>query len=202
MVQVHLLLDGNEHLLFTGEILAAGIHREYRDLILTDGYSKLFTTTVTAAYRKETAGVILRDTLEKAGIDSAAITCPAVEIARFSTEKISAYLCIKLLVKTLNEYGYTGYRFFFDAMNTFRFGTIDDAGKNNGPVYEFEIGKNILKKGIGKIDILPLPIRHSQEVAVDGAKLITSRTELSVSGLRSRLTLWLRAAGRSPLEAV
>jgi hypothetical protein len=200
-VTVSLSLNDEKHLLFTGEVLSAGIHGAYRDLILTDGYSKLFTTPVTAAYRKETAAVILQDTLDKAGIKKTAITCPAVEIARFSTEKITAFLCIKLLIKTLKEHGHTGFRFFFDAENTFRFGTAGDTGKNESPVYEFETGKNILKKGIGKIEVLPLPIRHSQEVAVDGVSLITRRTDLSVSGSHSRLALWLRTAENNPVEA-
>ena len=196
-VEVHLLLAGEEHLMFTGNVLSAGIHGAYRDLILTDGYSKLFLTPVTAAYRKETAKAILQDTLDSAGIDKTAITCPDVEIARFSTEQTAAYLCIKLLIKTLEEHGHTGFRFFFDAEDAFRFGTADDTGKNEGPVYEFETGKNILKKGSGRIEALPLPIRRSQEVTVDGVKLITSRTGLAVSGSHSRLTLWLR----SPKEA-
>ena len=193
-VQVHLSLNDEEHLLFTGEILSAGVHGTYRDLILTDGYSKLFKTLVVPAYRKETAKVILQDTLDSAGIEKAAITCPEVEIARFSTKKITAHLCIKLLIKTLAEHGYTGFRCFFDKENTFRFGTPDDTGKNEGTVYEFETGKNILKKGNGKIEVLPLPIRHSQEVTVDGVKLIAARTDLSVSGSHSRLILWLREA--------
>lgn len=193
-VQIHLSLAGEEHLLFTGEVLSAGIHGASRDLILTDSYSKLFTTSIIAAYRKETASVILQDTLDKAEIEKTAITCPAVEIARFSTEKISAFLCIKLLIKTLKEHGHSGFRFFFDAENTFRFGTADDTGKNEGAVYEFESGKNILKKDIGKIEVLPLPIRHSQEVKVDGVKFIANRTDLSVSGSHSRLILWLREA--------
>jgi len=193
-VQVKLSFAGEEHLLFTGNVLAAGIHGAYRDLILTDGYSKLIQTPIVAAYRKETAKTILQDTLDGAEIEKTAITCPEVEIARFSTERTTAFLCVKLLIKTLEEHGHTGFRFFFDEKNTFRFGTSDDTGKNEGAVYEFETGKNIIKKGIGKIDVLPLPIRHSQEVTIDGVKLITSRTDLFVSGSHSRLTLWLREA--------
>jgi len=103
-------------------------------------------------------------------------------------------LCIKLLIKTLEEHGHIGFRFFFDEKNIFRFGTADDTGKNEGTVYEFETGKNILKKSMGKIEVLPLPIRHSREVTIDGVKLKTSRTYLSVSGSHSRLILWLREA--------
>jgi hypothetical protein len=196
-----LSLAGEECLLFTGNALSAGIHGAYRDLILADGCSKLFTTPIIAAYRRETAKIILQDALGSAGIEKTAITCPDVEIARFSTEKTTAFLCIKLLIKTLEEHGHAGFRFFFDEKDTFRFGTAGDTGKNEGPVYEFETGKNILKKGIGKIEVPPLPIRHSQEVIVDGVKLVTSRTNLSVSGSHSRLILWLRAAGSSPAGA-
>jgi len=191
-VRIDLSLAGQEYLLFTGNVLTAGIHGAYRDLILTDSYSKLFKTPITAAYRKETAKAILQDTLDSAGIEKTSVTCPEVEVARFSTERTTAFLCIKLLIKTLEDYGHIGFRFFFDAEDTFRFGTADDTGKNEGAVYEFDTGKNILKKGNGRIEVLPLPIRHSQEVTVDGVKLITSRTDLSVSGSHSRLTLWLR----------
>ncbi|MDR3019895.1 MAG: hypothetical protein LBU66_03210 [Treponema sp.] len=196
-VKIFLSLDGKEHLLFTGNIMTAGIGGAYRNLVLSDGFSKLIKTSVVAAYRKETAKAILQDTLDGAGIDKTAITCPDVEIARFSTEKISAYLCIKLLVKTLEEHGYTGFRFFFDNEDVFRFGTINDTGKNDGAVYEFTTGKNILKKNDNRIEALPLPIRHSQEVMVDGVKLIVSRTAFTISGLHSRLALFLR----SPQEA-
>jgi hypothetical protein len=193
-VTVNLLFNEEKHLLFTGEIYSAGTHGAYRDLALTDGYKKLCDTGVVAAYRKENAKVILQDTLDKAEIGKTSITCPAVEVARFSTENIPADLCIKLLLKTLEEHGHKGLRFFFDAGDTFRFGTADDTGKNEGPVFEFETGKNILKKGDGFIEVLPLPIRHSQTVIIDGTEFVTHRTNLVVSGVRSRLILWIRGA--------
>jgi hypothetical protein len=191
-VTVRLSFADEQHLLFTGEIYSAGVHGAYRNLALTDGYRKLCDTGIIAAYRKETAAVILQDTLDKAGIGNTAITCPAVEMARFSTENIPADRCIKLLIKALEEHGHKGLRFFFDAEDTFRFGTAEDTGKNEGPVFEFETGKNILKKGEGFIEVLPLPIRHSQTVMVDGTELCACRTDLTVSGKRSRLKLWLR----------
>jgi hypothetical protein len=191
-VTVHLSTADEKQLLFTGAIYSAGIHGAYRDLALTDGYKKLCDTSVAAAYRKENAKVILRDTLDKAGIGKTAITCPAVEIARFSTENIPADTCLKLLIGALEEHGHTGLRFFFDAENTFRFGTAGDTGKNGGPVFEFQAGKNILKKGDGFIEVLPLPIRHLQTVVVDGVELVTHRTALFVSGAHSRLKLWLK----------
>jgi hypothetical protein len=197
-VQIYLSLDEQEHLLFTGNIMTAGIGGAYRNLILSDGFSKLIKTPVVAAYRKETAKAILQDTLESAGIEKIVITCPDVEIARFSTEKISSYLCIKLLIKTLEEHGHTGLKFFFDAEDAFRFGTIENTGKNEGAIYEFETGKNILKKGSRRIEVLPLSIRHSQEVIVDGVKLIVSRTAFNISGSHSRLALFLR----NPQETV
>jgi hypothetical protein len=199
-VKVNLSIGDEKHLLFTGEIYSAGIHGAFRDLALTDGYKKLCDTSIIAAYRKETAKVILQDTLDKAEISETAITCPAVEVARFSTESIPADICIKLLIKALEEHGHTGLRFFFDAGDVFHFGTVDDTGKNEGPVFKFESGKNILKKGDGFIEVLPLPIRHSQAVTVDGAELIPYRTDLRISGTRSRLVLWLRET-QFPQEA-
>jgi hypothetical protein len=193
-VTVRLSFAGEKRLLFTGEIYSAGKHGGYFDLALTDGYKKLCDTVVVAAYRKETAKVILQDVLDKTGIEKTAIACPAVEVARFSTEKIPADIYIKNLIKTLEEHGHTGFRFFFDAENTFRFGAAGDAGKNEGTAFEFATGRNILKKGDGFIEVLPLPIRHSQAVIVDGAELVVHRTDLTVSGARSRLVLWLRGA--------
>jgi hypothetical protein len=193
-VTVSLLLADETHTLFTGEIYTALSFGRYRDLFLTDGFKKLCATSIIAAYRKEKASVILQDTLDKAGIDKTAVTCPAVEIARFSTENISASWCIVQLIKALEEHGYKGLRFFFDAKNTFRFGTADDTGKNEGTVYEFETRKNIVKKGDRWIDVFPLPIRHSQEVTVDGARLIVDRTDMDISGIRSNLRLWLKEA--------
>jgi hypothetical protein len=193
-VTVTMPLGDNEHLLFTGEVYSAGIHGGYRDLALTDGYKKLCDTDVVAAWRKEAAKVILQDTLDSAGIGKTAITCPAVEIARFSTKKIPAEYCIRLLIKALEEHGHRGLRFFFDAGDTFRFGTADDTGKNDGAVFVFETGKNIVKKGMGWIEVLPVPVRHSQAVSVDGVNLLSARTALTISGIHSRLILWLREA--------
>jgi hypothetical protein len=193
-VKVQLLISGEPHLLFTGEIYGAAIHGAFRDLSLTDGFKKLCDTPVVCAYRKETAKVILQDTLDQAGITDTAITCPSVEVARFSTETIPADQTITLLIKALEEHGHKGLRFFFDAEDTFRFGTIEDTGKNEGTDFEFETGGNILKKGDGWIEVLPLPIRHSQEVTVDGKTLIPFRTDLLLSGRRSRLVLWFGEA--------
>jgi hypothetical protein len=199
-VTVSLSIADEKHLLFTGEVYSAGVYGKYRDLALTDGFKKLCDTSIIAAKRKEKASVILQDTLGKAGIGKTAIACPAVEIGRFSTEKIPADRCIKQLIKALEEHGCKGLRFFFDADNTFRFGTADDTGKNEGAAYEFQTGKNIVRKSeAGWIQILPLPIRHSQEVIVDGTSLVTCRTDLIISGSKSRLLLWLRA--NSPRRA-
>ena len=194
LITVSLSLENETHTLFTGEIYTAGTHGRYRDLFLTDGFKKLCDTRIIAAYRKEKATVILQDILGKAGIDKTAVTCPAVEIARFSTESIPANQCIKQLLKALEEHGHKGLRFFFDADNTFRFGTATDTGKNEGKVYDFETRKNIVKKGDGWIDVFPLPIRHSQEVTVDGVSLIVDRTDMDISGSRSNLRLWLKEA--------
>jgi hypothetical protein len=191
-VTVSLRLEDEEHLLFTGEIYSVIVGKISRILDLADGYKKLCDTSIIAAYRKETASVILQDTLDKAGIGKTAITCPAVEIARFSTENIPADMCIKQLITALEEHGHKGLRFFFDEKDIFHFGTTDDTGKNNGTVYEFESGKNIIKLFNGWMEVLPLPIRGLQEVKVNGVKLITSRTDLHVSGTYSRLRLWLK----------
>lgn len=200
-IMVNLSLAGDKHLLFTGEICSAGIHGAYRELALTDSYKKLVNTNITASYRKEFTGMILQDTLGSAGIVKSAVTCPKAEMARFSAENIPADACIQLLIKALEGHGHKGLRFFFDAEDTFHFGAAEDTGKNKGAVYEFETGKNILRKGEGWIQILPLPIRHSQEVIIDGKKMSTCRTDLIVSGAYSRLRLWLRTAESSPMEA-
>ena len=190
-IMVSLSYGEEEYLLFTGEIYNAAIRGVYRDLDLTDYYKKLCDTKIIAAYRKEMASIILQDTLDAAGITETAITCPDVEIARFSTQEIPAEKIIVDLIKALEEHGYTGLRFFFDKKNVFHFGTSGDTGKTEGENFVFETGKNILKKGDGKIEVLPLPIRHTQDVTVDGVPLVTFRTDIHISGNWSRLVLWL-----------
>jgi hypothetical protein len=190
-IAVSLGSDGTTYLLFTGTIYDAKIRGAYRELSLTDGYKNLYDTRVMPAYRKEKAGVILQDTLEASGITETKITCPDVIMNRFSTERISADRCICLLIHALTEYGETGFRYFFDAENTFRFGKYGDTGKNEGPVFSFEKGKNIIRRGGGWIEVLPLPLRHSQAVTVDGAALKTRCTEMKISQRNSRLTLQL-----------
>jgi hypothetical protein len=191
-VTVNMVIGSEEFLLFTGEIYAVSVNAKHRNLSLTDGYKKLCDTPIIAAYRKEQAGVILQDTLDSSGISETSITCPSILIHRFSTKKIPAEYAIKLLIKALEEHNCTGLRFFFDEKDTFHFGTDADSGKNEGDVFEFETGKNIIKKGPGWIEVLPLPIRHTQEVIVDGKTLVTRRTDLKAAGNNSRLKLWLR----------
>jgi hypothetical protein len=193
-VAVNMAIGSEEFLLFTGEVYAVGVSAKHRNLSLTDGYKKLCDTPIVAAYRKEQAGVILQDALDSSGISETAITCPSVLIHRFSTKKVPAEYTIKLLIKALEEHSHMGLRFFFDEKNAFHFGTGADTGKNEGNVFEFETGKTIVKKGEGWIEALPLPIRHTQDVIVDGKPLVTRRTDLYVSGNNSRLKLWLREA--------
>jgi hypothetical protein len=193
-VTLSLTYGDQEQLIFTGEVYGAKDHKTYRDLALTDGYKKLCDTKIVAAYRKEMASVILQDSLDAAGISDTAVTCPAVEIARFSTQKIPCDLIIAGLIKALEEHGFYGLKFFFDEKNVFHFGTSQDTGKNDGENFIFETGKNILKKGDGEIEVLPLPIRHTQNVTVDGIPLAAFRTDLYMSAFHSKLILWLEAA--------
>jgi hypothetical protein len=191
-ITVSLSSDKAEHLLFTGVIRDAHTHGAYRDLTLADGCRKIYMTFITPAYRKEKAPIILNDILEAAGITDTKITCPDVTLHRFSTGYESAERIISLLVHALGEFGEKGFRYFFDAENIFHFGKREDSGKNEGEPVNFETGKDIVARGEGWIEILPAPIRHSQEVTIDGVALETARTDLIVSQGISRLTLWLR----------
>jgi hypothetical protein len=177
---------------FTGVILDAHTHGANKKLSLSDGYKKLFDASFTPAYRKEKAKVILDDILEAAGIENKKITCPDIELARFSLDTLSAQRCVELLLNALFNHGVTGIRYFFDAENTFRFGSIADSGKNEGNTPAFETKKNIISKGRGWIETLPVPLRHSQAVTIDGAAFFTYRTELLVSQTKSRIRFWVR----------
>jgi hypothetical protein len=191
-VAVSLTHDDKTDLYFTGTIYRIGKQGQYRILYLTDSYRKLWLTEFTAAYRKEKAASVLEDILGAAGIAGKSITCPGVELARFSTARISAGLCVDLLIDALKEHGAEGLTYFFDEKDVFHFGTAQDTGKNDGGTETFETGKNIIRSGTGRIEILPRPIRHTQAVTVDGAGVLTVRTELFVSRKSSRQTLWFR----------
>jgi len=191
-IEITLTANGESHVLFTGLVYFVSVDRGYCYVTLADGYSNLCCARIKAAYRKENAKVILQDILEKSGITKTAITCPAVELARFSTDTVRAEWGIIQLIKALEEHGHAGLSFFFDETDTFHFGTINDTGKNDGAVYEFETAKNILKKGDGWIEVLPLPIRHSQEIVLDSVQTLVQRTELHISGSTSRLRLYYK----------
>lgn len=182
---------------FTGMVYKLYDEGVLRVLALADGYQKLCDTTVNPAYRKERAKRILQDTLDAAGITETAITCPDVEVKRFSTVRISAARCITLLIKALEEHGHTGLRYFFNEQDVFHFGTGDDTGRNEGEPIVLETAKDIITKGEGQITILPLQIRHSRKVLIDEIEQETVRTDLRVSRHRSRLTLWLKEAHRA-----
>jgi hypothetical protein len=192
-VIVKMLSGDEERLVFTGTAYwpFTSLPRR-RFLLLTDGYNKLCTTKKISLYRKEQAKVILQDLLDEAGITETSITCPPVLLHRFSTNKIDIDRAIKLLIEALEEHGEEGLRFFFDEKDVFHFGAEHDTGKNEGEVFEFETGKNIIEKEDGMIKVLPLPIRHTQKVLVDGETFITSRTQLQVSGKQSYSKLRLR----------
>jgi hypothetical protein len=178
-------------LLFTGEIYDAKIHGACRDLALTDGYKKLCDTLFNPAYRKEQAKVIVEDALGAAGIGEQKITVPPVKIARFSLVSSPVKICLDLLIKALEEHGCHGLRYFFDAENTFRFGTLDDTAINEGEAVSLETAKSIIRTGAGWVETLPLPVRHSQEVTINDIAMKTCRTDLLVSQDRSRLRLWV-----------
>jgi hypothetical protein len=165
---------------------------KYRELLLADGYKKLFETGFAAAYRKEKAASILNDILSAADIRDTLITCPGVELARFSTQTIPARRCIDLLTDALREHGAERLTYFFDEKDIFHFGTPEDSGKNEGEAECFETGKNITRSGPGWIEVLPRPVRHTRAVTVNGKSFVTVRTDLTVSRLATRLILYLR----------
>jgi hypothetical protein len=191
-ISVSLVTNDKTDLYFTGSIYSANIHNEYRELLLTDDYKKLCGTKFAAAYRKEKAANILEDILGASGISDKSVTCPDIEIARFSTMNIPAKICIELLIHALETHGEENFTYFFDEKNIFHFGLINDTGKNTGR--RFETGKNILHTGPGWIEVLPQPIRHTQGVTIDGKAARTVRTDLLVSRKLSRLTLFAEAA--------
>jgi hypothetical protein len=194
-ITVSLASGDKSDLYFTGMIYSANIHGQYRKLYLTDGNKKLCDTLFTAAYRKEKAANILEDILGAAGITEKSITCPGVELARFSTPERAARVCIDLLIDALKEHGAEGLTYFFDEKDIFHFGTEADTGRNEGEAFSFETGKDILRSGSGWIEVLPRPIRHSQAIAVNGKPMLAVRTDLTVSRKATRLILWIKEAG-------
>jgi len=192
-IVINLVSGEEKNLYFTGVIYDAHVHGARRELLLTDDYKKLVDSVFTPAYRKEKAKAILEDVLSAAGIANKKITCPEVELARFSTDTITVKNCVDLLIDALTAHGYHDLYYFFDAENVFRFGTIEDSAKNeSGEVYKLETGKNIIHKGESWIETLPLPLRHSRDITVDGAALKTFRTELFVAQTKSRIKFWVR----------
>jgi hypothetical protein len=191
------LADGeNETVLFTGFVSALGkIRGAYRKLYLSDDYEKVYGTFITPLYRKEKVSIMLQDTLDAVGISDTAITCPELELARLSLDRVSAAFFLDLLVKVLEEYGFSDMKWFFDSNNVFHFGTFEDTGKNEGEEVSALVGgENILRTGIdlwGRwLEVLPLPLRHSQKITVDGEEMVTIRTEMLVSARHSRLKVW------------
>jgi hypothetical protein len=154
-VRVSLANDDSMDLYFTGMVYSANTHGAHRELFLTDGYKKLCDNTFVAAYRKEKAAYILNDLLGAAEITDKSLTCPDVELARFSTKRIAVRNGIDLLINALTEHGVEGLTYFFDEKDVFHFGTREDTGKNEGVLYNFETGKHILRSGPGWIEVLP-----------------------------------------------
>ena len=190
-ITVSLANDERRDLYFTGTVYSANTHGSCRELLLTDSYKKLCDKTFTAAYRKEKATYILEDMLGAAGITDKSLTCPAVELARFSTNTLAVRNGIDLLIGALKEHGAQRLTYFFDEKDVFHFGTKDDTGRNEGDIYQFEAGKHILRSGSGWIEVLPCPIRHTQAVHINGKPRITIKTDVTISRGLSRLYLWV-----------
>jgi hypothetical protein len=193
-ITVSLITDNKTDLYFTGKIWSAALQDSKRELLLTDSYQKLCDGEYAAAYRKEKAAAILEDILGAAGISDTLITCPDVELARFSTQTMSCRQLIDLLINALKGHGFAGLNYFFDAKDVFHFGSVSDTGINEGEAYAFESAKNILKTGTLWIETLPAPIRHTQKISVNGREVFTVRTDVTISGKRSRLAMYLGEA--------
>jgi hypothetical protein len=190
-ITVSLANGESTDLYFTGMVYSAKTHGARRELLLTDSYKKLCDKTFTAAYRKEKAPYILDDMLGAAEITQKSLTCPAVELARFSTKTIAIRNGIDLFIDALKEHGIKNLAYFFDEKDVFHFGTTEDTGRNEGVIYYFETGKNILRSGSGWIEVLPCPIRHTQAVHINGKPRTTVKTDVTVSRGLSRLCLWV-----------
>ena len=190
-ITVSVITDGKTDLYFTGVICKVCSGDSKRELILADSFKKLCETKYTCAYRKEKASVILEDILGAAGITMTSITCPDVELARFSTGTRPCRLIIDQLIDALVSHGFEWISYFFDAKDVFHFGTVDDTGVNEGEAYEFDTAKNILHTSGGWIETLPAPIRHTQKITVNGAEQWTIMTSLLISGRKSRLGMYI-----------
>jgi hypothetical protein len=188
-VAVSLKTPDKTAVLFTGQVYDAKVYGSARKLSLADGYKNLFDTALSTAYRKEAAAVILSDILDAAGITGRDVTCPDVEVPRFSHAEKSAVDLIASLIETLKTFGYSGLCYFFDAENIFRFGTIDDSAVNTGDALSLETGRTIIEKRPERIMTLPAAFRHSQSLEVDGTSLVATRTELVLSARRSYLAI-------------
>jgi hypothetical protein len=191
-ISVSLTSGEKTDLYFTGKVYSVNTHGAHRELLLTDSYKKLCDTEFTCAYRKEKVSSILDDILGATGVTDKSITCPDVELARFSTQTITARYCIDLLIDALTEHGEKGLAYFFDEKDTFHFGKMGNTGKNEGDAFSFETSKNILRSGSGWIEVLPCPVRHTQAITIDGKAMVTVRTDLTVSRSLSRLMLWVK----------
>ena len=163
-ITVSLITDDKTALYYTGTIYSIPEYGKYRELQLTDSAYKLLNIDFDAAYRREKASVILSDILDAAGIKERAITCPDVELARFSPVTVPAWYCITYLIEALKEHGAKNLTYFFDE-------------------------KDIFRSGEDWIEVLPRPIRHSQTVTVNGKERITVETDLTVSQKHTRLIL-------------
>jgi hypothetical protein len=123
-ITVSLTSGDKTDLYFIGTVYSVNTHGAHCELLLTDSYKKLCDTEAAAAYRKEKASSILDDILGAAGATEKSITCPDVELARFSTQTIPARYCIDLLFDALTEHGEKGLVYFFDEKDTFHFGKM------------------------------------------------------------------------------
>jgi hypothetical protein len=198
-ISISVITDGISVLYFTGTIKEVSLQDSKRILILTDGYKKLCESTYVCAYRKEKASVVLDDILSAAEITEKSITCPDVELARFSTKTETCKRLIDLLIDSLKSYGFEKIDYFFDEKNIFHFGTFEDMrnkflGKNETEADStFESAKNIISMRNGTVETLPAPIRHSQSITVNGEEKITHFTDLIISGKKSRLLMHTQA---------
>jgi hypothetical protein len=131
---------------------------------------------------------------------AANVITPVMDMAELNRQvqtspfSVPARRCVDLMIAALWEHGAEGLTCFFDEKDIFHFRTPRDTGKNEGGTETFESGKNIVRSGSGWIEVLPRPIRHTQDITVNGRPLITARTDLTVSRTSTRLRLFLREA--------
>jgi len=182
-------MPGKSATVFTGRICS--LHRKGNDkataLVFSSNNQIYWTTIKAGSWQQTAAREIIIDLLQQCKIDNYNLDHePAVTVKRFSHGQTTAKTILQKLINTLASYGQPDMLYFFDHLDTFRFGSLDDT-RIAADRMDIQRGVNLIRVDGNRYEAFALPVQYNQVVHVDDQPLLCATSHLYLSPARNRI---------------